>query len=202
MTVIHHITFKREVLREQHIRDAQNADDWPEDELHEVLLDPDEITVEGTPEGIRWLYDILHQFKRDWRQEGEQWDADVAEDMAETIWTAVDGELPDQQRPRRLSDGGQSGDPLDQWMVSAVEGIQCEAPRCDAYPVAERNGRNLCAKHRRHHDHSTFGEKCERCESRHWVKTPDAASHAVCAICDLVVYDEEITEQQTERNNT
>jgi len=101
MTVIHHITFKREVLRKQHIRDAQNADDWPEDELHEVLVDPDEITVEGTPEGIRWLYDMLHQLKRDWRQEGEQWDADVAEDMAETIWTAVDGELPDQQRPRR-----------------------------------------------------------------------------------------------------
>lgn len=103
-----HITFKREPIREQHIRDAQRVDDWPGEELHEVVVDPDEITVEGTPEGIRWLYDMLHQLARDWKQEGEQWDADVAEEMARTVWDAVDGDLPDQQRTRRLSDGGQS----------------------------------------------------------------------------------------------
>jgi hypothetical protein len=41
-----HITFKRELLREQHIRDAQRVDDWPDNELHEVVVDPDEITVD------------------------------------------------------------------------------------------------------------------------------------------------------------
>lgn len=103
-----HITFKHEPIREQHIRDAQNATDWPGDELHEVVVNPDEITVEGTPTGIRWLYDFLDYLVRAWRQEGEQWDADVAEEMANTVWDAVDGDLPDQQRPRRVTDGGES----------------------------------------------------------------------------------------------
>ena len=82
---------------------------------------------------------------------------------------------------------------VDDWMASAVEGVQCQAPHCDAFPLAVRNGRNLCAKHRDHYDHGTSGEPCERCGSREWVLTPDAASHAVCVICDLVVYDESIT---------
>ena len=88
----------------------------------------------------------------------------------------------------------QETEEIDHWMASAVEGIQCQAPHCDAYPLAERNGRNLCAKHRDQHDHSTSGQPCEKCGSRHWVETPEAASHAVCAICDFVVYDEEVTE--------
>lgn len=99
---IHQITFDRDSLTEQHIRDAQNADDFPVEVLHEVVLDPTEITVEGTPEGIRWLYDYLHYLKREWRAEGEQWDADAAEDMAKSVWEQTDGELPDQQRNRRV----------------------------------------------------------------------------------------------------
>jgi len=39
-----------------------------------------------------------------------------------------------------------------------------------------------------------MGEPCDRCGSRHWVATPDAASVAVCTYCDLVVYDEAIIE--------
>lgn len=102
MTDIHQIGFERSPCTEQHIRDAQNADDWPNDELQTVDIEPDEITVEGTPKGIRWLYDFLHYLKRAWRLEGEQTDADVAESMAKTIWDLVDGDLPKQQRPRKI----------------------------------------------------------------------------------------------------
>jgi len=31
-------------------------------------------------------------------------------------------------------------DTIDDWMTAAVEGIQCQAPHCDADPIAERNG--------------------------------------------------------------
>ena len=75
MTQIYQIGFDRTTYTEQHIRDAQNADDWPEDELQTVEVEPDEITVEGTPEGMRWLYDYFHHLKRAWRLEGEQTDA-------------------------------------------------------------------------------------------------------------------------------
>jgi len=46
---VEQVCFERTSWTEQHIRDAKNADDCPSDELHEVVLDPDEITVEGTP---------------------------------------------------------------------------------------------------------------------------------------------------------
>jgi hypothetical protein len=72
----------------------------------------------------------------------------------------------------------------------AVKGKLCEVSTCTANPVAERNGRKLCARHRDHYDHSTMGEPCERCDSRQWVRTPDGASEAVCAVCDYVTYDE------------
>jgi len=101
-TIVYHITWKRESEKLRHIKDAQNADDWPEDQLHEVLLDHDEITVEGTPKGVRWLYDWLHWAKRSYRAEGLQHDADVAESMAETIWEGTDGDLVDRQRKRRM----------------------------------------------------------------------------------------------------
>jgi len=45
----------REFLRQL---EAQ-ADEWPDDELHLVTLDPGTPTVEGTPRGIRWLYDYM-----------------------------------------------------------------------------------------------------------------------------------------------
>jgi len=101
MTEIYQINFDRTPMTEQHMRDAQNADDWPEGELHTVKIEPDKITVEGTPEGIRWVYDYLHYLKRAWRLEGEQTDADKAEEMAKTIWELTDGELPERQRPRQ-----------------------------------------------------------------------------------------------------
>lgn len=87
-----------------------------------------------------------------------------------------------------------SNDDLLDALGTAVKGKLCEVNKCTANPVAERNGRALCAKHRDHYDHSTMGLPCDRCESRQWVATPDAASVAVCAICDYVTYDEEILE--------
>lgn len=102
MTSVRHITWKRDPMKYRRIQDAQNTDDWPDNHLHEVTVDPGEITVEGTPQGIRWLYDWLHWSKRAWRAEGEQYEADVSERMAETIWEAVDGDLPERQRNRRM----------------------------------------------------------------------------------------------------
>lgn len=99
---IHHITFKRGDIRENIMRDAKNADDWPAGRIHEVVVDPGEITVEGTPEGIRWLYDWLHWAKRAHRLEDARWEADECEAMAEIIWEAVDGDLPQRQRNRRI----------------------------------------------------------------------------------------------------
>jgi len=101
MTEIYQIRFDRTPWTEQHMRDAQNAEDWPEDTLQKVTIEPDTIVVEGTPEGMRWLYDLLHHLKRAWRIEGEQTDADKAEAMAQKVWNETDGELPDQQRPRK-----------------------------------------------------------------------------------------------------
>jgi len=86
-------------------------------------------------------------------------------------------------------DTERSDDLLD-WAGVAVRGILCEVSGCTAHPGAERNGRNLCAKHRDHYDHATMGEQCDRCGSKQWVETPDAASVAVCAICDFVTYEE------------
>lgn len=79
-----------------------------------------------------------------------------------------------------------------QWAAKATEDKRCGVSGCQYNPVAERNGRYLCAKHRDHYDHATMGEPCDRCESRQWVATPDAASVAVCAVCDYVTYDEEV----------
>jgi len=77
---------------------------------------------------------------------------------------------------------------------TAVEGKLCQVSACTGTPVAERNGRALCAKHRDHYDHATMGRPCDRCDSRQWVLAPDAAYHAVCAVCDRVTYDESVTE--------
>jgi len=102
MTEVLQHTFERDSLVEQHIRDAQRCNDWPGDELHEVVLDPDDITLEGTPEGFRWLYDYLHYLKRAWRMDGEQTDADVAESMAEVLYEFVD-DMPDERaRPKQV----------------------------------------------------------------------------------------------------
>jgi hypothetical protein len=94
---------------QQHIRDANRADDCPDDLSLEV--DDGTVTAEGSPETIRWLYDYLHYLKRAWRQEGEQWDADVAEEMAESLHDQVDGDLPERQRVKKaMTDGGEPRD--------------------------------------------------------------------------------------------
>jgi len=51
------------------IRDAKNYDEWDEYDIHTVVLDPTEITIEGTPEAIRWLYDLMEEMQKDWRLE-------------------------------------------------------------------------------------------------------------------------------------
>ena len=86
-----------------------------------------------------------------------------------------------------------SGDLLDA-LGTAVEGQLCGVSACTAHPVCTRNGRALCAKHRDHYDHGTFGEPCDRCGSRNWVATPDATTAAVCAVCDYAEYDNSVIE--------
>lgn len=92
-------------------------------------------------------------------------------------------------------------DGLLEWAGEAVRGKLCGVSMCTAEPVTERNGRALCAKHRDHYDHGTMGEPCERCGSRNWVATPDAASVAVCALCDYVAYDEAVIEHSWSPEN-
>jgi hypothetical protein len=97
------------MFTQQHIRDANRAVDCPDglefDVGDEVLY------ATGTPGQIRWLYDYLEYLKRAWRQEGEQWDADEAENMAQVLWEQVGDELPDQQRANEvMTDGGTSTD--------------------------------------------------------------------------------------------
>ena len=86
----------------------------------------------------------------------------------------------------------QQNDDLLSALGSAVKGQLCGVSACTANPVTTRNGRALCAKHRDQYDHSTMGEPCERCGSKQWVETPDAASVATCVACELVIYDEEV----------
>jgi len=102
MTEVLQVTFNRHPLSEQHVRDTKNAQDFPADELHEVVVDPGEITVEGTPAGMRWFYDFMDHLVRAWRLEGEQWDADHAEDMADRVWEQFGDRLPDQQRAKKV----------------------------------------------------------------------------------------------------
>ena len=92
-------------VEQQHIRDVNRAEDRPDGLTLEV--DDGTVTATGTAETIRWLYDCLHHLKRAWRHEGEQWDADAAEDMAESLYEQVDGDLPERKRTKEaLTDGG------------------------------------------------------------------------------------------------
>lgn len=94
------VTFDREAIKKQHIDDTTRADDCPSD-LHAVCVEQGTITVEATHGTMRWFYDYLNHLSRAWRQEGEQWDADVAEDMAKHVWDEHGTVLPDQQRPKQ-----------------------------------------------------------------------------------------------------
>lgn len=102
MTTVLHLTFKRDQLRADIIADAQNDDGWEDGDLYEVVVDPDEITVEGTPEGIRWLYDWLEWVEDEHRMEGAYGYADVSSEMAETVWDVISPDPPERQRPRRI----------------------------------------------------------------------------------------------------
>lgn len=98
------VDFEQDPFYKQHLRDATNADDYPEDEMHKVVLEPGEMTVEATPEAMRWFYDYLQYLVRAWRLEGEQWDAEAASEMASKVWHEHGDDLPDQQRPRKVMD--------------------------------------------------------------------------------------------------
>jgi hypothetical protein len=104
MSHIYQVSFEKDTMTSQHLRDAKQSDDWPSDDLRHVTIDTDKLTANGTAKGMRWLYDRLTDLCRAWRAEGEQWDADVAEDMAHTVWETVD-EMPDRQRQAKLRDG-------------------------------------------------------------------------------------------------
>lgn len=99
------VTWEYGPAEQQHIRDVNRAEDLPDD--LELDVGDGQVTATGSPETIRWLYDYLHYLKRAWRAEGEQWDADIAEEMAESLYEQVDGDLPDRQRSKQaLTDGG------------------------------------------------------------------------------------------------
>lgn len=87
-----------------------------------------------------------------------------------------------------------SDDDLLDALGAAVEDQTCSVSGCQSNPIAERDGKQYCGKHRDHYDHGMMGCPCERCGSKHWVKTPDATSVAVCAICEYVEYDETVLE--------
>ena len=95
---IFHVSFKHGRIRETILDDAQRADEYPEDDVHHVKIEPGEITVEGTPEGIRWLYDYLEWAEDAWLLDREQYYADECRAMADIIWEAVDGDLPSPTR--------------------------------------------------------------------------------------------------------
>jgi len=96
------VDFEQDPIYKQHLRDAKNAEDFPEDGFHSVVLEPGELTVEATPEAMRWFYDYLQHLIRAWRLEGEQWDARAASEMASKVWHEHGDHLPDQQRARQI----------------------------------------------------------------------------------------------------
>jgi len=78
------------------------------------------------------------------------------------------------------------------WGGNATRGERCDVDGCLTNPIAVRDGRPLCGKHRDIMDHSTLGRPCDQCGSRNWIATPDAASVAICVGCDYVTYDETV----------
>ena len=94
-------TFGRDPIREQHIDSALRADDLPGD-LTIVRDRPDEIIAETSAESMRWLYDYLVDTKRYWRSEGQQWDADVAEEMERSLYEQAGEEMSDRRQRRAM----------------------------------------------------------------------------------------------------
>lgn len=79
-------------------------------------------------------------------------------------------------------------------LATAVEGKVCSVNCCQTDPIAVRNGRALCGKHRDVYDHGTSGEPCDQCGSREWIATPAGASVATCVACGFVTYDSSVIE--------
>lgn len=81
-------------------------------------------------------------------------------------------------------------DPVEAF-AGAVAHLNCSTAGCTTRPAP---GSEHCVKHRDMTANAAFGEPCERCGSRNWVRTPDAASVAWCAHCEYVTYDEDVFE--------
>lgn len=102
MNEVLQLNIKRISERDYVLKDAQNAEDWPENELYSVVIDPEELTVEGTPEGIRWLYDYFEWAEDEFRLEGAQWMADDCRDWADALWEVLPDDPPGRQRAREV----------------------------------------------------------------------------------------------------
>lgn len=82
--------------------DAQDADEWPADELHLVTLDPGKTTIDATPTGIRWLYDYMEWAEDAYRLEGGEVYARACRTLADRLWEALPEDPPDKQYSRRV----------------------------------------------------------------------------------------------------
>jgi hypothetical protein len=101
MTEVLQVTIPRKHYRKYVLDDAQNANDWPEDELHEVIVGPGELTIEGTPEAIRWLYDYMNWAADAFRLEGGEEYAKACEAIGRHLWEAISDDPPSRQRPKK-----------------------------------------------------------------------------------------------------
>jgi hypothetical protein len=122
-------------IEQQHIRDANRADDRPDDLTFDV--EGGEVIATGSEQSIRWLYDYLHDLKRAWRNEGEQWDADAAEEMAKSLYEQFDGNLPEQQRNKKaMTDGGHCSSGIERtecWNCGFQRPTFEACPECGCY---------------------------------------------------------------------
>lgn len=96
------VNIPKEGEREYWINDAMRADAWDKYDIHNVTLDPAEITIEGTPKAIRWLYDWMESAAKHWRLQGEVWEARCHKDMAEILWNALPEDPPERQKNREV----------------------------------------------------------------------------------------------------
>lgn len=101
------VTFPAIPVIKQHLDDALATADAPGD--LQVAVTAERITATGTPETIRWLHDVCKEMGLLLRADGERRPADIAVEMADTIYNSTD-DLPPQQRPTKaIADGGDPG---------------------------------------------------------------------------------------------
>jgi len=82
--------------------DAEQADEWPDDELHLVTLDPGAPTVEGTPRGIRWLYDYMEWAEDAYKLEDGRAYARGCRAVADKAWSELPEDPPGRQYSKRV----------------------------------------------------------------------------------------------------